>query len=229
MHVPPGSIHLHKHIPLVLTSLSGSRQQARSGNLRARSWCWKLSGRNHFPANSLTWRELLTGLTTYLFQQQTPPSPGERSYTGSITTCTSQQATHNPALRGHHSESGIQTRASQTGSPMTVRSHGDGFSGLCDKQFLQGSTQTPRLQTERVNPAFQKRTQASRLSETEGVHGFSETNIGFSGSQECTRYSCRGWVDRTVQSSVHAQAVGWNGGGTPLMAHLGPFICMHQG
>jgi hypothetical protein len=118
MPVPPGSIHLHKHSPSVLTSLSGSRQQAGSGSLRARSWCWTLSGRNHFPTNSLTWRELLTGLTTYLFQQQSPPSPGERSYTGSITTCTGQQATRSPALRGHHSQPEKQTRASQTGLAM---------------------------------------------------------------------------------------------------------------
>jgi hypothetical protein len=83
MPVPPGSIHLHKHSPSVLTSLSGSWQQARSGTLRARSWCWTLSGRNHFPANSFTWKELLTGLTTYLFQPQSPPSPAERSDTSS--------------------------------------------------------------------------------------------------------------------------------------------------
>jgi hypothetical protein len=35
MPVPPGSIHLHKHSPSVLTSLSGPRQQAGSGSLRA--------------------------------------------------------------------------------------------------------------------------------------------------------------------------------------------------
>jgi hypothetical protein len=118
MPVPPGSIHLHKHSPSVLTSLSGSRQQVGSGSLRARSWCWTLSGRNHFLANSLTWRELLTGLTTCLFQQQSPPSPGERSYTGSIKTCTGQQATRSPALRGHHSQPEKQIRASQTGLAM---------------------------------------------------------------------------------------------------------------
>jgi hypothetical protein len=110
---------------------------------------------------------------------------------------------------------------------MTARSHSDGFLGFRDKQFPQGSTHTPQLRTERVNLAFQKRTQASWLSEIEGVHGFSETNIGFSGSQERTRYSCRGWVGRTVQSSVHAQEIRWNGGGTTLTAHLGRFIFMH--
>jgi hypothetical protein len=35
MPVSPGSIHLHKHNPSVLTSLSGPRQQAGSGSLRA--------------------------------------------------------------------------------------------------------------------------------------------------------------------------------------------------
>jgi hypothetical protein len=74
MPVPPGSIHLHKHSPSVLTSLSRSHQQAGSGSLRAWSWCWTLSGRN-------------------LFQQHPPPSPRERSHTGSITTCTGQQFT----------------------------------------------------------------------------------------------------------------------------------------
>jgi hypothetical protein len=97
MPVPPVSIHLHKNSPSVLTSLSGSQQQAESGSLRARSWCWTLSGRNHFLANSLTQRELLIGLTTCLFQQQSPPSPGVRSYIGSIKTCTSQQAMHIPS------------------------------------------------------------------------------------------------------------------------------------
>ena len=106
MHVPPGSIHLHKHSPLVLTSLSRSRQQARSGSLRARSWCWKLSGRNHFPANSLTWKELLTGLTTCLFQPQSPPSPEERSYTSSKQAYSGQYTTRGPALRGRNSQLG---------------------------------------------------------------------------------------------------------------------------
>jgi hypothetical protein len=81
MPVPPGSIHLHTHSPSVLTSPSGSRQQAGSGSLRARSWCWTLSGRKHFPANSFTWKELLAGLTTCLFKPQSPPSPGERLHT----------------------------------------------------------------------------------------------------------------------------------------------------
>jgi hypothetical protein len=74
MPVPLGSIHLHTHSPSVLTSLSGSRQQAESGSLRACSWCWALSGRNHFLANSFTWKELLTG-------QQASHSPELRATT----------------------------------------------------------------------------------------------------------------------------------------------------
>jgi hypothetical protein len=124
MPVPPGSIHLHTHSPSVLTSLSGSRQQAGSGSLRARSWCWTLSGRNHFPANSFTWKELLAGLTTCLFQHQPPPSPGEGSYTSSTMAYSGQYATRRPALRDHHSQPGIQTRASHTSSTMAARSHG---------------------------------------------------------------------------------------------------------
>jgi hypothetical protein len=61
MPVPPESIHLHTHSPSVLTSLSRSRQQAGSGSLKDHSWCWTLSGRNHFPANSFTQKELITG------------------------------------------------------------------------------------------------------------------------------------------------------------------------
>jgi hypothetical protein len=80
MPVPPGSIHLHTHSPSVLTSPSGSRQQAGSGSLRARSWCWTLSGRKHFPANSFTWKELLAGLTTCLFNHNHLPHL-ERGYT----------------------------------------------------------------------------------------------------------------------------------------------------
>ena len=105
------------------TSLSGSQQQTGSRSIRAQSWCWTLSGRNHFPTNSLTWKELLTGLTTCLFQPQSSPLPGERSYTGSITTCTEQQITCTPSLHDHYSQSGIQTQTSQTSSTMAARSH----------------------------------------------------------------------------------------------------------
>jgi hypothetical protein len=80
MLVLSGGIHLHTHSPSVLTSPSGSRQQAGSGSLRARSWCWTLSGRKHFPANSFTWKELLASLTTYLFNHNHLPHL-ERGYT----------------------------------------------------------------------------------------------------------------------------------------------------
>jgi hypothetical protein len=135
MHVPPGSIHLHTHSPSVLTSLSRSRQQARSRSLRARSWCWTLFGRNHFPANSFTWKELLVGLTTCLFQHQPPPSPGERSHTDSITTCTRQQFTRNPSLLDHLRQLGIQTQTSQnklSNGNQVLRCL---FSELPEKQF----------------------------------------------------------------------------------------------
>jgi hypothetical protein len=36
---------------------------------------------------------------------------------------------------------------------------------------------------------------------------------------KCTKYSCRGWVGRTIQRSLHTQVVEWNGGGTLLTAH----------
>jgi hypothetical protein len=35
--------------------------------LELHSWCYTLSGRNQFPVDSLTWKEILTYLTTYLF------------------------------------------------------------------------------------------------------------------------------------------------------------------
>jgi hypothetical protein len=68
MLVPPGSIHLHKHSPSVLhlplwVSAIGQIRNSQSSVAGA-----GLSlGENHFPADSLTWREMLTGLTTCLF------------------------------------------------------------------------------------------------------------------------------------------------------------------
>jgi hypothetical protein len=43
----------------------GNRPDQEFSELR--SWCWTLSRRKPLPKNSLTWRELLTGLTTCLF------------------------------------------------------------------------------------------------------------------------------------------------------------------
>jgi hypothetical protein len=99
MPVPPGSIHLHTHSPSVLTSLSGSRQQAGSGSLRARIWCWALSRRNHFPANSFTWKELLTG----------------------------QQASRSPELCATTNTGKTDTGFPRTGSAVTGCSHGQDF------------------------------------------------------------------------------------------------------
>jgi hypothetical protein len=68
MPVPPGSIHLHKHSPSVLhlplwVSATGQIRKSQSSVAGA-----GLSlGENHFPTDSLSWRELLTGLTTCLF------------------------------------------------------------------------------------------------------------------------------------------------------------------
>jgi hypothetical protein len=68
MPVPPRSIHLHKHSPSVLhlplwVSATGQIRNSQSSIAGA-----GLSlGENHFPADSLTWRELLIGLTTCLF------------------------------------------------------------------------------------------------------------------------------------------------------------------
>jgi hypothetical protein len=69
MLVLPGSIHLHNHSPSVLhlplwVSATGRIRKSQSFVAGA-----GLSlGENHFPANSLTWRELLTGLTTYFLK-----------------------------------------------------------------------------------------------------------------------------------------------------------------
>jgi hypothetical protein len=68
MPVPPESIHLHKHSPSVLhlplwVSATGQIRNSQSSVAGV-----GLSlGENHFPTDSLTWRELLTGLTTCLF------------------------------------------------------------------------------------------------------------------------------------------------------------------
>jgi hypothetical protein len=156
-HMPalPGSIHLHTHSPSVLTSPSGSRQQAGSGSLRARSWCWALSGRNHFPANSFTWKELLTGLTTCLFQPQSPPSPEERSYTSSAQAYSGQYATHSSALRGRNSQLG----KTDTRFPNRISNHGIvsrffGF-GIVRGYSCRGPTGSPsdgRVEWRRFSP-----------------------------------------------------------------------------
>jgi hypothetical protein len=73
MHVLPRSIHLHKHSPSVLhlplwVSTTGLIRKSQSSIAGV-----GLSlGENHFPVDSLTWRELLTGLTTCLFNQFQP-------------------------------------------------------------------------------------------------------------------------------------------------------------
>jgi hypothetical protein len=68
MSVPPGSIHLHKHSPLVLhlplwVSTTGRIKNSQSFVAGVGLFL----GENYFPADSLTWRELLTGMTICLF------------------------------------------------------------------------------------------------------------------------------------------------------------------
>jgi hypothetical protein len=68
MPVPPGSIHLHKHSPSVLHLPLWVSATGRIKNSQSSVAGVGLSlGENHFPTDSLTWRELLTGLTTCLF------------------------------------------------------------------------------------------------------------------------------------------------------------------
>jgi hypothetical protein len=87
MHVPPGSIHLHKHSPSVASPPSlglGNRPDQNSQSSVAGAG---LSlGENHFPTNSLTWRELLTGLTTCLFNHNHLSHLERVLHTG-LTTC----------------------------------------------------------------------------------------------------------------------------------------------
>jgi hypothetical protein len=67
------------------------------------SWCWTLSGRKPLPNNSLTWRELLTGLTTCLFYhgpdnpllQHTPRLSSNQVRTTTLLRCQVPQKTQN--------------------------------------------------------------------------------------------------------------------------------------
>jgi hypothetical protein len=68
MPVPPGSIHLHKHSPSVLHLPLWALATGRIRNSQSSVAGAGLTlGENHFPTSSLTWREMLTGLTTCLF------------------------------------------------------------------------------------------------------------------------------------------------------------------
>jgi hypothetical protein len=91
MPVPPGSIHLHKHSPSVLhlplwVSATGQIRNSQSSVAGV-----GLSlGENHFPTDSLTWRELLTGLTTCLFYHN-PDNPERECSTSSAHSSTQLQ------------------------------------------------------------------------------------------------------------------------------------------
>jgi hypothetical protein len=82
MPVPLESIHLHKHSPSVLhlplwVSATGQIGKSQSPKL-VLDTLWKKPLPNKLAHLE---RELFTGLTTCLFQQQSPPSPGERLHT----------------------------------------------------------------------------------------------------------------------------------------------------
>jgi hypothetical protein len=234
MPVLPGSIHLHTHSPSVLTSLSGPQQQDGSGSLRARSWCWALSRRSHFPTNSFTWEELLTGLTTYLFQPQSPPSPEERSYTSSAQillwpVCHAQFSTawpQQPIGKKRHV------------LPKPVQQSQDDLTVLISEQGLhaQASSASPNnkdssTQIQHMLPiqgmctwVFSE-TNTDSMAPNMGVHGFFRTNTGFlSLYQNYTRNSYRlAHTDHPQDNRVESMRE------LPPIAYLIYFICMHQG
>jgi hypothetical protein len=68
MYVPPRSIHLHKNNPSMLHLPLWASTIGHIGNSQSFEAGAGLSmGENHFPTDSLTWREFLTGLKTRLF------------------------------------------------------------------------------------------------------------------------------------------------------------------
>jgi hypothetical protein len=90
-------------------------------------------------------------------------------------------------------------------------------------------TRVPWLRTERVNPPFQKRTQASRLSEQRVYTVFSEPNIGFSAHKEARGFSAELGSVVLLRARTRSGSLGGNGRGDPLTAHLGRFIRMGRG
>jgi hypothetical protein len=69
MHVPPQEyapslFHGPLTTPLPFKGFSNRLDQEFS---KLCSWYWTPSRRNHFPTNSLTWREFLIGMTTLFF------------------------------------------------------------------------------------------------------------------------------------------------------------------
>jgi hypothetical protein len=68
MHVPPGSIQLHKHSPSMLHLPLWALTIGHIRNYQSSIVGAGLAlGENHFLASSHTYREMLTGLTTCLF------------------------------------------------------------------------------------------------------------------------------------------------------------------
>jgi hypothetical protein len=87
---------------------------------------------------------VLDTLWKNLFQQHPPPSPRERSHTGSITTCTGQQFTRSPSLPDYTVNREYRLGPLETSSAMATGSHGVDFQNSFRKQFPQGTT-PPRL------------------------------------------------------------------------------------
>jgi hypothetical protein len=98
----------------------------------------------------------------------------------------------------------------------------------------EGSTQDPthrRIQLFRTEgvPTIFRNFQKSTQAFSEDLHGFfrikhrlflhREARVSL---QRSDGYSCRGQTVTLRQSR-------WNGGGTPITAHLSHFICMHLG
>jgi uncharacterized protein YfaT (DUF1175 family) len=119
--------------------------------------------------------------------------------------------------------------ASQTGSKMAR-----GLTVIEVYPDLQSQTQAFQLVQQWRNGS------GSRLRNRASTHRFDQSdrgcartikdNMGFSTLRNTRGILADGWVGRTVQRSLPAQVVGWNGERErALMAHLGCFICMHQG